>query len=50
MQNAFPKLSETPGEVRWPGPTLGEHTEEVLAEKLGLSASRVAELKAAGVI
>ena len=25
-----PKLSETPGETRWVGPGLGEHTEEVL--------------------
>ena len=23
MQNAAPKLSETPGQVRWPGPALG---------------------------
>ena len=50
MQNAFPKLSETPGAVRWPGPALGEHTESVLAEKLGLSAQRLAELKSAGVL
>jgi formyl-CoA transferase len=50
MQNAFPKLSETPGGVRWPGPALGEHTEAVLGEKLGLSAQKVAELKAAGVV
>src|ERR1700733_5378966 len=50
MQNAFPKLSETPGAVRWPGPALGEHTAAVLAEKLGLSAEKLAELKAAGVV
>jgi formyl-CoA transferase len=50
MQNAFPKLSETPGGVRWPGPDLGEHTAVVLGEKLGLSAERVAALRAAGVI
>jgi formyl-CoA transferase len=50
MQNAFPKLSETPGAVRWPGPALGEHTEAVLADKLGLSAERLAQLKAAGVV
>ena len=30
MQNAFPRLTETPGAVRWPGPTLGEHTDAVL--------------------
>ena len=50
MQNAFPKLSETPGEVRWPGPGLGEHTEAVLGERLGLDADRIAALKSAGVI
>ncbi len=50
MQNAHPKLSETPGEVRWPGPALGEHTAAVLAEKLGVNAARLAELKAAGVV
>ena len=49
MQNAFPKLSETPGSVRWPGPTLGEHTDAVLGE-LGLDAARIAELRAKGVI
>jgi formyl-CoA transferase len=50
MQNAFPKLSETPGAVRWPGPALGEHTAAVLREKLGLSAEKLDALKAAGVV
>ena len=50
MQNAFPRLSETPGEVRWPGPELGEHTAAVLGEKLGLTAEKLDALKAAGVI
>ena len=50
MQNAFPKLSETPGEVRWPGPALGEHTETVLGERLGLTKAQVAELRARGVV
>jgi formyl-CoA transferase len=50
MQNAFPKLSATPGGVRWPGPALGQHTEEVLAARAGLSAAEVADLKAKGVV
>jgi formyl-CoA transferase len=50
MQNTFPKLSETPGEVRWPGPALGEHTDAVLGELAGLDAARVAELRARGVV
>ena len=49
MQNAFPKLSETPGAVRWPGPELGQHTDEVLAG-LGLDTARVAELRAKGIV
>ena len=50
MQNVAPKLSETPGEVRWVGPELGQHTDEVLAEVLGLDAGEIATLHAAGVI
>jgi formyl-CoA transferase len=50
MQNVFPKLSETPGAVRWPGPELGEHTAAVLGEKLGVGAERLAALKASGVV
>jgi formyl-CoA transferase len=50
MQNAFPKLSETPGRVRWPGPALGAHTDDVLKGLAGCSDPRLAELKAKGVI
>ena len=50
MQNVFPKLSATPGRVRWPGPALGQHTDAVLSERAGLSAARLADLRAAGVI
>jgi formyl-CoA transferase len=50
MQNVFPKLSETPGRVRWPGPALGEHTEAVLKARLGLSDERIASLRRAEVI
>jgi succinyl-CoA:(S)-malate CoA-transferase subunit B len=45
-----PRLSETPGTIRSLGPRLGEHTDEVLAEVLGLSAARLAELRARKVI
>jgi crotonobetainyl-CoA:carnitine CoA-transferase CaiB-like acyl-CoA transferase len=44
------RLSETPVEYRHHPPLLGEHTDEVLAEKLGLDAASVAELRAAGAI
>jgi formyl-CoA transferase len=50
MQNAFPKLSETPGRVRWPGPPLGAHTDEVLKEAAGCTDARLAELRTRGVI
>jgi crotonobetainyl-CoA:carnitine CoA-transferase CaiB-like acyl-CoA transferase len=44
-----PKLSDTPGATRWPGPALGEHTDAVLAE-LGYDAERIAALREEGVI
>ena len=50
MQNAFPKLSATPGRVRWPGPKLGEHTDEVLADRAGCNEAQLAALRAEGVI
>src|SRR5207302_516809 len=32
LPGIVPKLSETPGETRWIGPRLGEHTDDVLRE------------------
>ena len=49
MQNVLFRLSETPGEVRWSGPRLGEHNEEVYGE-LGIDKERLEELKAGGVV
>ncbi len=50
MQNVAPKLSETPGEIRWVGPDLGEHTAEVLAEVLGLDSTEIDALRASGTV
>jgi formyl-CoA transferase len=50
MQNAFPRLSATPGRVRWPGPALGEHTAEVLGARAGLGGDEMEALRAKGVI
>jgi formyl-CoA transferase len=49
VPGVVPKLSETPGETKWLGPELGEHTSEVLSA-LGYDAAQVATLKAEGVI
>jgi benzylsuccinate CoA-transferase BbsF subunit len=43
------RFSATPGEVRMPAPCLGEHSEYVYRELLGMSAEEYAQLAAAGV-
>lgn len=50
MQNAFPRLSDTPGAVRWPGPGLGEHTDAVLRERAGLTDGELADLRGRGIL
>ncbi len=50
MQNVVPRLSDTPGEVRWTGPTLGQHNEEIYGDVLGLDAKELAELQERGTI
>jgi len=50
MQSVFPKLSETPGQVRWAGPTLGQHNEEVYKGILGMSDAEIEALKKSGDI
>jgi formyl-CoA transferase len=50
MQTVAPPLSATPGEVRWVGPELGQHTEEVLSALPGLDPDRLADLRTRGVI
>jgi len=32
MQNVFPRLSRTPGSIRFAGPRVDQHSEEILAE------------------
>jgi crotonobetainyl-CoA:carnitine CoA-transferase CaiB-like acyl-CoA transferase len=44
------RLSETPVTYRTPPPVLGQHTDAVLAERLGLDADALAALRAKGVI
>ena len=50
MQNVVPRLSDTPGEVRWTGPTLGQHNEEIYGDVLGLDAEELSELHERGTI
>ncbi|MCH7696547.1 MAG: CoA transferase, partial [Proteobacteria bacterium] len=50
MQNVFPRLSATPGQVNWSGPKLGQHNKEIYSELLDFSEEKLDELKQAGVI
>jgi formyl-CoA transferase len=44
-----PKLSATPGATQWLGPTLGEHTADVLAS-IGIDAAALEQLRSQGVV
>ncbi|UIJ71036.1 CaiB/BaiF CoA-transferase family protein [Aurantimonas sp. HBX-1] len=50
MQNVFPRLSASPGEVRHTGPLLGEHTDAVLREWLDYDDDRITRLRDDGII
>jgi len=50
MQNIAPKLSKTPGNIRRPGPELGEHNAEIYGSVLGLSDEQQADLTDRGII
>ena len=44
------RFNGTPATIRRPPPTLGQHTEQVMREELGMSAGRIAQLRAEKVI
>ena len=50
IPNLVPRLTETPGEIRSLGPSLGEHNREILQTRLGLSDEDLARLSANGTI
>ncbi|MCW2760117.1 MAG: smtB 4 [Marmoricola sp.] len=50
LQNVVPRLSATPGEIRWLGPDLGEHNADVYGGVLGLCEETRDELASRGVI
>lgn len=50
MPGITPIFSKTPGEIKWVGPELGAHNEEIYDRYLALNAEQLAELKEEGVI
>lgn len=50
MPGITPVFSETPGEIKWVGPKLGEHNQEVYGKLLEYNESYLGELKKKGVI
>ncbi len=44
------RFSDTPPSIRRAPPTLGQHTEQVLGDELGLSAEHIAELRAQKIV
>ncbi|MFQ6347019.1 CaiB/BaiF CoA transferase family protein [Pseudomonas sp. R11F] len=49
MPGIVPKLSETPGAINWQGPTLGQHTDDILGS-LGMTVADIQRLKTSGVV
>jgi crotonobetainyl-CoA:carnitine CoA-transferase CaiB-like acyl-CoA transferase len=45
-----PHVPEAPGSVRWPGPAVGAHTDEVMTQLLGLRPEEIAALRTEGVL
>jgi crotonobetainyl-CoA:carnitine CoA-transferase CaiB-like acyl-CoA transferase len=50
MQNVVPRLSRTPGEVRWTGPKLGQHNDEIYGEVLGMGEEDLDAMRERGLI
>jgi crotonobetainyl-CoA:carnitine CoA-transferase CaiB-like acyl-CoA transferase len=50
VPDVVPRLSDTPGEIRWLGAALGAHNAEVFGGLLGISSEDLEQLRAQGVI
>ena len=45
-----PHVPDDPGAIRWPGPPVGAHTQEVMGEMLGLGQAELDALRREGII
>lgn len=50
MTSVVPRLSLTPGQVKWTGPELGAHNGDVYRDLLGYSEEELAQMKAEGIV
>lgn len=50
MPGVVPVFSETPGEIKWAGQSLGYHNDEVYGELFGFDKVKLMELKERGII
>jgi|TARA_R110002003_G_scaffold44_11_gene3311 succinate--hydroxymethylglutarate CoA-transferase len=50
LVNTPVKWSDSKPGVRMPPPTLGQHTDEILSDMLGMSGSDIEELRGEGII
>ena len=45
-----PHFPDCPGEIRWTGPSIGQHTDEILKDLLGLADGEITGLRSSGVV
>ena len=50
MQGVVPKFTGTPAGIRWAGPSLGEHNQEVYGDLLGMNPAELDELRQKRII
>ena len=50
VANVCPRMSDTPGGINWLGPEVGAHTDEILSDRLGLTANAISALRKKGII
>jgi Predicted acyl-CoA transferases/carnitine dehydratase len=50
MPGIVPRFSKTPGEIKWTGPSLGKHNDEIYKGLLGLDSSALDALKKENII